>query len=143
MAVITSRRRDERGAAAVEFALVLIPFTVLMFGIIQYGFYFWTAESVNTAARESARRIVVGDCWDKAKLANYADDYSSSMTHIDYTPTLIGSTVTVGQEVTVTVTADADILGFLPVPDGGVITRTYDARMETDQRSDPGTDTCS
>ena len=58
-----SKRRNQRGAAAVEFALVLPIFIFLVFGIIQYGFYFWTAETANSAAREAARRVVVGANW--------------------------------------------------------------------------------
>ena len=47
--------------------LVLPIFIFLLFGIIQYGFYFWTAETANSAAREAARRVVVGDCWDSTE----------------------------------------------------------------------------
>ena len=31
--------RDQHGAAAVEFALILLPFFLLIFGMIQYGIY--------------------------------------------------------------------------------------------------------
>jgi len=34
----------------------------LVFGILSYGWYFFTAQSVSSAARETARRLVVGDC---------------------------------------------------------------------------------
>ena len=74
-----SKRRNQRGAAAVEFALVLPIFIALVFGIIQYGFYFWTAETANSAAREAARRVVVGDCWDTTKMTNYVRTQSPRM----------------------------------------------------------------
>ena len=61
---MSKRRTSEDGAAVVEFALVFPIFIVIVMGIIQYGWYFFNAESTNSAAREVARRVVVGDCWD-------------------------------------------------------------------------------
>jgi Flp pilus assembly protein TadG len=55
------RARTDYGAAAVEFALVCIIFLTLVFGIIQYSMYFWSAQSATAAAREAARRAAVGD----------------------------------------------------------------------------------
>ena len=39
------RRRNEHGASAVEFALIMIPFFVLIFGLIEYGWYFYVAQN--------------------------------------------------------------------------------------------------
>ncbi len=58
--VIRSRR--ERGAAAVEFALVAPVLFLLLFGIIDYGMYFADALSVRQAAAESAR---MGSVWSR------------------------------------------------------------------------------
>lgn len=49
------RRRGERGATLVEMALVLPLFLLLVFGIIEFGFYFAQANEVRYAAREAAR----------------------------------------------------------------------------------------
>ena len=54
-------RQPERGAAAVEFGLVLIPFLLLVFGIIQYGFLFYSYQGGSDVAREAARRAAVSD----------------------------------------------------------------------------------
>jgi Flp pilus assembly protein TadG len=48
-------RRRERGAAAVEFALVLPLFIALLMGSIDYGYYFFSEQVVTNAAREGAR----------------------------------------------------------------------------------------
>lgn len=45
----------ERGAAAVEFAMVLPLFLLLVLGTIDYGYYFFVSEIVTNAAREGAR----------------------------------------------------------------------------------------
>jgi Flp pilus assembly protein TadG len=46
---------DERGAAAVEFAIVLPVLLAILCGTIDWGFYFYTREVVVNASREGAR----------------------------------------------------------------------------------------
>ncbi len=50
----------DRGAAAVEFALVLPLLFVLLFGIIQYGYGFFQIQAAQATARETARRAALG-----------------------------------------------------------------------------------
>lgn len=49
------RRRDQEGAAAVEFALVLPLLLMLVFGIIDFGYLVNRSSMVNNAARDAAR----------------------------------------------------------------------------------------
>ena len=51
--------RDERGAAAVEFAIVATIFFMLVFGIIDFGFAFHSWNNAVNAAREGARLAAV------------------------------------------------------------------------------------
>jgi Flp pilus assembly pilin Flp len=61
--VVWSRQED--GAAAVEFALLLPLLVLLLFGFIQFGTAFNTRIQATNAAREAARAAVVGvDNWD-------------------------------------------------------------------------------
>ncbi len=53
--------RGDRGASAVEFALVVPLLLVLVFGIINFGILFSQQLSINNAVREGARRAVVAD----------------------------------------------------------------------------------
>jgi Flp pilus assembly protein TadG len=48
-------RRGERGAAAVEFALVLPVLLMIVLGAIDWGWYFYVRQVVTNAAREGAR----------------------------------------------------------------------------------------
>jgi Flp pilus assembly pilin Flp len=56
--VVGSRQQD--GAAAVEFALLLPLLILLLFGFIQFGLAFNSRIQATNAAREAARLAVVG-----------------------------------------------------------------------------------
>ncbi|HQR27165.1 MAG TPA: pilus assembly protein [Nocardioides sp.] len=43
-----------------EFALIFVVFLTLLFGMLQYSFYFWSTQSAADAARAAARRGAVG-----------------------------------------------------------------------------------
>jgi len=58
------RRARERGAALVEFALILPLFILLVFGIMEAGWLFAQEVEIRNAAREGARLAVVD--WDTA-----------------------------------------------------------------------------
>ncbi|MGE5566489.1 MAG: TadE/TadG family type IV pilus assembly protein [Parcubacteria group bacterium] len=47
--------RDERGAAATEFALILPMMLIIAFGIFEAGRVFWSYNIVQSAARDAAR----------------------------------------------------------------------------------------
>ena len=61
--------RKERGAAAVEFALILPVFLLLIFAIIEIGIAYQRWTTVTHAAREGVRRLAVGDAPDAATTA--------------------------------------------------------------------------
>lgn len=54
-----ARRRSDRGAAAVEFAIVVPLLCVLLFGIISYGYMLSFRQAVSQAAAEGARKAAV------------------------------------------------------------------------------------
>jgi len=60
-------RRNQRGSAAVEFALVAPLFFALLFAIIETGMVFLASQSLETALQDSARMIMTG----QAQTANY------------------------------------------------------------------------
>lgn len=65
--------RDEGGASAVEFALILIPILIILFGLIQYGLYFYSAQSGSQAANAAVRQLSVGNCQNATAFQNYVN----------------------------------------------------------------------
>lgn len=51
----TRRNRDERGAVAVEFALIMPTLLLLVFGVIEFGFMLNRDMIVGNASRDGAR----------------------------------------------------------------------------------------
>ncbi|MGZ4445276.1 MAG: TadE family protein [Nocardioides sp.] len=126
----------ERGSVTVEFALILIPFLVLLFGMVQFSIWFFSAQSGSSAAREAARRSAVGDL-SCAQLAVNATGnaelvqggvtvsrtyYDGSYATVsDSTPTKGAGQVAVGDNVRVLVryrTMDLHF-PFIPIPSAG------------------------
>lgn len=60
-----ARRQD--GAAAIEFAMVALPFLSLLFAIIETALVFFAGQTLETAAAEASRLIMTG----QAQQANY------------------------------------------------------------------------
>lgn len=53
------RGREERGAAALEFALVLVPLLMIVGGILNFGLAFSQKLALDNAVRQAARAAVV------------------------------------------------------------------------------------
>jgi Flp pilus assembly protein TadG len=53
-------RGDDRGATATEFAVVAMPFLMLLFGILSVSLYYFTNFSIENAAWQAARAIRTG-----------------------------------------------------------------------------------
>ena len=60
--MVRARQRDapDRGAAAVEFALVLPLLFVILFGVVEYGFNLFQMQAAQATVREAARRVALG-----------------------------------------------------------------------------------
>lgn len=107
--------RSHRGAAAVEFALVISVFLMLMLGAMEFGrvLFYWntTAE----ATRLGARVAVVCDLNDsqiKARMGALFPRLQPDDIAVSYLPT--GCNVDSCQSVTVTINAGKVIDTFIP-----------------------------
>jgi len=79
------RGRGERGAAVVEFALVVPLLLLLLFGIIDYGLWFNESLNVRQGVREAARAGVV-QSFDDPGCSGTAADKLVCKTRHEITP---------------------------------------------------------
>jgi Flp pilus assembly protein TadG len=90
---------SDRGAAAVEMALVLPLLLLLVFGIIDFGRMLNAQITLTEAAREGARASVLG-----ANPGNAVSAASTNLSGVTYTQTACPANPTAGQNATVTTT---------------------------------------
>lgn len=144
------RRGSSDGAVAVEFALVMVPLTVLIFGLIQYGLYFWAMQGGSDIARTAARTAAANDAATftcaafEADIRDQVDGLSGSGSTATITRTYVdedtpANGVTVGDTVKVTVQFKSVDLHFPFVPfiHDGVVTSAGTARLENVDRDNP------
>jgi Flp pilus assembly protein TadG len=134
------RRKDEQGAAAIEFALVMPILFLVVFGIIAYGVWFAQDLALSNSARQAARYGVVDNrtCADmiteaRSSASTLAMDGNSpamtvtvTVTHADGSTTSPCSSGTVqpckgsklGDNVNVSMVYPVEkIVPLVPVPD--------------------------
>lgn len=46
---------DERGGTTVEFSLIMTTLFLLLFGVVEFGWYLWTANALQQTAIQTAR----------------------------------------------------------------------------------------
>jgi Flp pilus assembly protein TadG len=113
----------QRGAAAVEFALLLPFLLMVVLGAIDWGWYFFVREVVTNAAREGARAGAVTTVANPAQAAEaFASNYltNSGLTRAPAVAVALGGSIIGGTLVTtmsVTVTYPVGSLtGFTSLP---------------------------
>jgi Flp pilus assembly protein TadG len=57
--------RDRKGATAVEFALIALPFIALMFAILETGYLYFAEQILETAVDDTARLIRTGQAQEQ------------------------------------------------------------------------------
>lgn len=148
------RRRDEQGAAALEFGLIMPILLLLVFGIIQYGLYFWAMQGGSDIARDFARRVAVSEsdvneCSAfKSVVHDAIDDFAgaegvrlirrtyiqdTTLTRTASSPVVVGDRV----EVEVQFTSHDLNLPFIPFINDGLVTSTVEARVENVDTASP------
>jgi Flp pilus assembly protein TadG len=119
------RKDGERGAAMIEFALILFPLAVIVFGTIDIGRVYFATNQVKNAARAGAayaqsnpqsQQPNGASCADPGNIKYAAQHENGSTVHADFIVTVaptvtngcvdpaITQVITPGQTITVTVT---------------------------------------
>ena len=135
----TMARRDQEGAAAVEFALLLPLLVLLLFGMIEFGLAFNTRIQATNAAREAARQAVVGiDNWSDVsglpfwQVVRQDAGVGSISNCVLTTDDVLGGTLTVSFEYPLNLR-----IPFMPSPPSWQTGRAQ-ASMRIEQLSAPG-----
>jgi Flp pilus assembly protein TadG len=102
------RGSNERGAAVVEFALILPLLLVILLGILDFGLYFYNDLQLVHVARDAARYASVGDVANANAAIGKASLVSTTITSLSIDPGTTGTTATV------TLTASYSFLTPLP-----------------------------
>jgi Flp pilus assembly protein TadG len=133
-----SCRRNRRGTAAVEFALVAPVFFLLVFGMIEYGRMVMVQQVITNASREGAR-VGVLDGSAASDVSTAVNNYLSAAKISGATTTCNPSTPSsagYGQPVAVTVSVPFNSVSWLPTPlflGGKTLTATSTMRRESVQ----------
>jgi Flp pilus assembly protein TadG len=110
-------RKGRRGAAAVEFAVVLPIFIILVFGMIEYGRMVMVQQVITNASREGARRAVLDGATTSAvqsSVTTYLTNAQISGGSATVSPD--PSTANSGDPITVTVNIPFSSVSWLPSP---------------------------
>jgi Flp pilus assembly protein TadG len=131
-------RRNRRGAAAVEFAVVAPLFFLMVLGMIEFGRLIMVQQVITNASREGARMAVLDGATTagvRTTVQNYLQGASvrgAEVTVSPDPPTSAGF----GDPVTVTVSVNFNQVSWLPSPmflGGHTLVATTAMRRETVQ----------
>ena len=86
-------RQGRRGTVTVEMALVLPIFTMLVFGIIEFGRGFMIMQLVTNAAREGCRKGII-DGSTNSDVTNYIQTFMQTSGNVATSATTVTITVT-------------------------------------------------
>ena len=139
--MLRRRRNDERGAAAVEFALVSLVLLTIIGVTFQFAIYLWAFQAASNGAREGAREWAVNPCGTGQTTAvTNAIEPAAKPGTINASAAFAkgagntGAGTEPGDTVTVTVTMQPRAVGFSLVPgwdyNNAVILKKATARVE-------------
>ncbi|SDH66517.1 TadE/TadG family type IV pilus assembly protein [Agrococcus jejuensis] len=109
------REARDRGAVAVEFAIVLPVLVALTLGILAFGYALHIQSVLDASAREAVRIAAISTLPDRAAAAREAA-IATATPSVTLQPSNIAIspiTCLIGDRVTVTITVDHQLLGGL------------------------------
>jgi hypothetical protein len=135
---------NDRGAAAVEFALVVPVLLMILFGIIDYGLLFNNSLSVKQGVREGARQGVVANygptcpmAWSTLPSVNMQSlactvvDRTSAVSGTPYLKIKVPGGWVKGEPLVVCeMVKTSGVTGLTPMPTGGVVTSKVEMSIE-------------
>ncbi len=114
-------RRNRRGAAAVEFAIVAPVFFLLVFGMVEYGRMIMVQQVITNAARAGRAGAMLDPPGDSSSVTSTVNNYLSSAgiptgLSSEVTPTFTAATSTAPGQVKVVINIPFSKVSWLPHP---------------------------
>lgn len=123
--------RQERGAAAVEFAMVAPLFLALVLGSVSYGYLFWVNHGIQQLASEAARSAVAGlSDSERDRIArDFVTANAPAYGALDPNKITVATVISAGPANTFQVSIGYDLTGYflyqfdriLPLPDPKIL----------------------
>lgn len=131
---------EDGGAAAVEFALISAVLFPVLFGILQYGFFFFQLSSTERALAAAARQVEVGgvptcEVWESQAVASLPGAKTATASWVRQDGT--DEPLLRGDRVVVSIEWDPVRLGGGLVPFPGVGRRISSTETTLDHPGDP------
>jgi hypothetical protein len=135
----------DRGAAAVEFALVVPILLAVMFGIVDYGLWFGDSLNIRQGVDEAARRAVVNDfgscpgasetektaCVVKERIGAFGGTVYVKVSVIGPAPSkTAGNWAKGGQLLVCAMVKEEGLTGLTPMPKDGILHDLVHKRVE-------------
>ena len=106
--LLSQLRRDQRGVAAVEFAMIAPLFFGLLVGIIDVGRYMWTLNTIQYAVDQGVRAGVV----QQLSIEDVTDLVKNSLAGLDASAVNVDVT---DEAASLSVKAEADYAFLFPI----------------------------
>lgn len=113
--------KEKKGAAAIEFAMLILPFSLAIFMIMEVALLFFVDSSLDSALHKTSRSVRVGTAQDASNtwdLAKFKSELCSNMAYyFDCSSSLLVTSTVVSDLTTVSHT-DPVVDGELNVTEG-------------------------
>ena len=121
---VNRQRPRSRGAEVLEMALIMPILLLLIFGMIEFGWFFYLQHNLQAAAREGARTGAMLNATDTDavnKATAFLGAANLNAGSFAITSTTAGDTVTVTVQATWGQVGILHLHPFIPIPDSKVI----------------------
>jgi hypothetical protein len=152
--MVGDRPARDRGAAAVEFALVMPILAALFLGIVDYGVWFSDSLSVRQGVREGARQAAVQQfdscagnsaqktaCMTKSRVSAIGGTTYVKVLPLTTAGAPGGSWIKGNSVLVCVITKETGLTGFTPMPHKGLLSNKVSFRIEQSEPGTPGSST--
>ena len=114
-------KTEEKGATAVEFALIALPFLIIIFGVMETSRVVWIMNSVEYVARDTGRYAALNSDMTDSDFQTYAEGILDNMNvptqNFNVTSATLTSNAVDFIDIDMTYGVNTMLNGFIPFTD--------------------------